>query len=45
MIQTGLPPVPDSPGQSRFGAHRPGGRRVPHLDIEVSRFVKYRKFV
>jgi hypothetical protein len=45
MIQTGLPPVPDLPGQSRFGAHRPGGRRVPHLDIEVSRFVKYRKFV
>jgi hypothetical protein len=27
-------PVPDSLGLSRFGAHRLGGRRDPHRDIE-----------
>ncbi len=33
-VYPGLPPVPDSPGLSRFGAHRPGRRRDPHRDIE-----------
>jgi hypothetical protein len=39
-LGAGLPPVPDLPGLSRFGARCPGDRRVPHRDIKVSRFVK-----
>jgi hypothetical protein len=34
VLRAGLPPVPDSPGLSRFGAHCPGDRRDPHRDIE-----------
>ncbi len=33
LLYTGLPPVPNSPGQSRFGVHRPGSRRVPPTNI------------
>jgi hypothetical protein len=36
-----LPPIPDPPGLSRFGAHCPDSRRVPHRDIELSRFAKF----
>ncbi len=38
--QPGLPPVPDCPGLSWNEVRCPGGRRDPHRDTEVSRFVK-----